>query len=89
MAPLDQLLHWLNFLYPALALGTGLALLGSFFQRNAAPVRVFLAQAAINCIVGGIVLAAGLWLFGRDGKMATYGALVLVCATTQSWRRPR
>jgi hypothetical protein len=48
--------------------------------------------AAINFIVGVAVLSAGLMIFGRDGKMATYVALVLACATSQwllagSWRR--
>ena len=30
-----------------------------------------------------MVLAGGLWMFGRDGKMSTYAAMVVVCATTQ------
>jgi hypothetical protein len=29
------------------------------------------------------VLVAGLVLTGNDGKMATYGALVLVCASVE------
>jgi hypothetical protein len=37
------------------------------------------------------VLASGLWWFGRDGKMATYTALVIAVATCQwlsgrAWR---
>jgi hypothetical protein len=28
-------------------------------------------------------LFAGLWFFGHDGKMASYGAMVLACATSQ------
>lgn len=88
MAPLDYLLHWLNFVYPAFALGTLLAALGLVLERKVASARVFIAQAAINSIAGAVVLLAGLWFFGRDGKMATYAALVLVCATTQCWLRP-
>jgi hypothetical protein len=30
------------------------------------------------------VLLAGLWITGRDGKMLTYGALVLACATSHA-----
>ena len=30
-----------------------------------------------------MVLALGLWFFGRDGKIATYSAMVLMCATSQ------
>ena len=38
------------------------------------------------------VLLAGLWITGRDGKMLTYGALVLACATSHAvgqrlWRK--
>ena len=33
--------------------------------------------------VGVAVLAAGLVVWGRDGKMLTYAALVVVCATCQ------
>ena len=38
------------------------------------------------------VLVGGLWVFGVDGKMATYGACVLVAAALQwvlarGWRR--
>jgi hypothetical protein len=33
--------------------------------------------------VGVAVLAAGLVLWGRDGKMLTYAALVVACATCQ------
>ena len=41
------------------------------------------AQAAINVVAGTVVLLLGLWYFGNDGKMATYGAMLVVCATTQ------
>jgi hypothetical protein len=41
------------------------------------------AQFAINFTVGVAVLAAGLWHFGVDGKMATYAALVAAIATAQ------
>jgi hypothetical protein len=34
-------------------------------------------------VVGALVLLAGLWWFGRDAKMATYTALVLVMALCQ------
>jgi hypothetical protein len=41
------------------------------------------AQVAINFVVGCAVLVAGLIVLGRDGKMLTYAALVLGCATCQ------
>ena len=38
---------------------------------------------AINFAAGVAVLAGGLVYFGRDGMMATYLTLVLVCGTLQ------
>ena len=35
---------------------------------------------------GAVVTLAGLVLLGRDGKMATYGAMVVACAVTLWWR---
>jgi hypothetical protein len=37
----------------------------------------------LNALAGMGVLVAGLVLTDHDGKMATYGALVLVCATLE------
>jgi hypothetical protein len=45
-------------------------------------------QVDIIFIVNVLVLAAGLVLFGNDGKMATYAAMVLASAVCQwvLWR---
>lgn len=84
----DFLPHLAGFLAPAAFLALTLPLLarlllrtGPGFARQA--VCVFLACAA--------TLGAGLWWFGRDGKMATYAALALAAATAQwlaarSWK---
>ena len=96
MTPLDALIHLLNFAAPALALAFALPLLAQlldrFSDRKRAASLNLPAQSAINFVAGLAVLAAGLWFFGRDGKMATYAALVLVLASTQwgmgrGWRR--
>ena len=46
----------------------------------------------VNAAVGSAALVAGLLLFGRDGKMASYGLLVVCCALSQwlvsgEWKR--
>jgi hypothetical protein len=47
---------------------------------------------AVLCfLVNLLVLGAGLVIFGRDGRMATYGAMVAACATlpwalARAWR---
>jgi len=91
MGPLDLLNHLLNFAAPALAVGILLALAAPVFIRKSAGALVIPAQAAMNSGVGLLALMAGLWFFGRDGKMASYGAMVLACATSQwlasrAWR---
>ena len=83
MGPLDLLIHLLNFLAPALCLGLGMALVGRLWIKNKVQTLSFLMQAAINFAVGALVLLAGLWFFGRDGKMATYAALVTMVAVSQ------
>ena len=83
MGPLDVLFHLFNFVAPALFTGMMLALAARYVLRQKSARLSLPAQAAINSIAGVAVLAAGLWYFGRDGKMATYTALVVVCATSQ------
>ena len=46
----------------------------------------------LNAAIGCLAILAGLFYFGHDGKMATYGALVLASASSQfisarAWRR--
>lgn len=83
MGLLDLLNHLLNFVAPALVVGFLVAAAAGFFGRKRPAARVLLAQAAINSIAGMVALVLALWFFGRDGKMAAYAALVVVCATSQ------
>ena len=85
MGPLDLLNHLLNFLAPAVAVGLVLAVATPIFDRKKLAIRAVAVQAAINSIVGVLALALGLWFFGRDGKMASYGALVAAAAASQWW----
>lgn len=92
MGFLDLLFHLFGFAAPALALGIGLPLASRFVLSQRRIVTAFWAQAAIGSVAGVLVLLAGLWLFGRDAKMATYGALLVVTALVQwvlagAWRR--
>jgi hypothetical protein len=83
MGPLDLLNHLLNFVAPACTVGVLLAVAGPFFTGNRRSAPATLAQAAINSVAGGLALGLGLWFFGRDAKMASYGAMVLSCASAQ------
>ena len=75
--------HLFNFAAPALFLALLLALGGRFVGPKGASSLTWYAQAAIDSVVGCAVLLAGRWWLGRDGRMLTYAALVLACASSQ------
>ncbi len=84
MGPLDQIILLINFCAPALAVGVILALVGPWLMKKSPVALGFIAQAAINCVAGVVALGLGLWYFGNDGKMASYAAMVVVCAISQA-----
>ncbi|WP_374675965.1 hypothetical protein [Ideonella sp.] len=89
MGPLDALWHLLNFFAPAVGVGllaAGLAKLAWWRALKAVPYWR-LARWATGA--GALALAVGLVVFGRDGKMATYGLLVAATAGVLWWHGPR
>ena len=91
MGPIDTAIHLLSFAAPAFAVALVVTFLAPLLlPRN--PQRLgWLPSFALNFVAGLVTLAAGLWYFGRDGKMATYAAVVVVVATCQwlsarAWR---
>lgn len=88
MGPLAFLVHLLSFAAPALAVAALVALAARWIL----PTRPgWWPSFAANSVAGLAVLVAGLWWFGRDGKMLTYAALVLAVAACQwlvgrAWR---
>ena len=85
MGALDVFFHLLNFVAPALvtaALSAGVCKL--IYRRDLQAVS-WIRLATGASLPGVVVLALGLWWFGRDGKMATYGALVVVQALALAW----
>jgi hypothetical protein len=88
---LDFLKHLLSFIAPALAVAAAMAFAARWLLPAGPQRPSWRASFAINFVAGLVVLAAGLWWFGRDGKMATYAALVAVVGTCQwlvgrAWR---
>ena len=80
------LLHLGGFILPALAMAVFMPWAGRWvLGPGARPVR---RHMAVHAVMGVLVLVAGLWLQGQDGKMSTYIALVLVSATAEwgMWR---
>ncbi len=84
MSPLDALWHLLNFVAPAFGVALLAASLAKLAWRRdlaAVPWRrlvLWAAAASVFALIGGLVL------FGRDGKMATYAAVV-VASTLALW----
>ena len=80
MGPIDSLPHLGGFLAPAVFLAVVLPLLSRLVLRTAPGYG---RQALLVFAASLAILAAGLWWFGRDGKMLTYAALVLAAGTAQ------
>ncbi len=85
MSPLDALWHALNFLFPAL----GVAVLASgaaklLWRQELAGVG-WVRLVGWTAAAGAVALVGGLVVFGRDGRMASYAALVLASAGALWW----
>ena len=85
MGFIDLVWHLLGFAAPALFVGAGVALGSRLFWRSGGGAPPLARQIGLNVAVGLGVLMLGLALTGRDGRMATYGALVLAVGASQVW----
>jgi len=81
MGLIDILNHLVNFTAPALAVAVLTAFFGPRLLFKKVSMPGFRVLAGLCFGAGLAVSLAGLWLLGRDGRMATYAALVLVSAT--------
>jgi hypothetical protein len=86
MGPLDAIWHLGNLFVPALMLGTISSALAKLLWRKDLRGVSFKRLAMPACAACAVVTLAGLVAFGRDGKMATYAAMVAACAITLWWR---
>jgi hypothetical protein len=85
MGPLDAFWHLANLIAPGLGLGLIAAALAKLLWRRelaTVPWRRLATWAASASIA---VLLAGLVISGRDGRMGTYGAMVMACAAALWW----
>lgn len=89
MSFFDLLNHLVNFALPALALGIMVPLFSRLIWRKTPARRSLKSQMLITSLAGLAVLFAGLVIFSTDGKMATYGALVINAALCQWWYQGR
>ena len=85
MDPWDAFLHLANFFMPALGVGLISALLSKVLWHGQLKGVGLMRLASWAALAGALVLVGGLVLFGHDGKMATYGGMVLACAAGLWW----
>ena len=81
MTAVQLLLHVLNFGMPALAMALFMPCMGRWLMGAGGWPLVW--RIGLHALLGTLVLVAGLWLQGHDGKMNTYLALVLVAASAE------
>ncbi|MCC7151821.1 MAG: hypothetical protein IT501_07435 [Rubrivivax sp.] len=90
MGPIDLLWHLLDLFSMAMLLGV-IASTGVWLRRSrgARDARLWRRLALAACGAAAAATLAGLALFGRDGRMATYLAMVLaVCLALALSGRP-
>jgi hypothetical protein len=80
MGPLDAVWHTLNFFAPALGMAVFAASAAKLLWRHELATVRWHRLALWGALAGMAALIGGLAVFGRDGKMATYGALVVATA---------
>jgi hypothetical protein len=86
MGPLDALWHLGNLFTPALLLGAISAGFSKLVWRRELAGVAWRRLAGPACAVAALVTVCGLVAFGRDGRVATYAAMVAGCALTLWWR---
>jgi hypothetical protein len=80
MGPLDAIWHTLNFFAPALGVAVLAASAAKLVWRHELASVRWHRLALWSAIAGMATLIGGLVAFGRDGKMITYGGLVVATA---------
>lgn len=87
MGPLEQIIHVLNFVAPAWGVAFFCVIVARLISRAGLPVSRWglLKQTVVSAMLGTVAMGAGLLIWGVDGKMTSYAALVMVCGTTQWW----
>ena len=85
MGPFDALIHLFNLIAPGLGLGVISASLAKLLWRRELAAVAWRRLAGWGAGASTVALLAGLVITGRDGRMASYGAMVLACAAALWW----
>jgi hypothetical protein len=85
MGPLDATWHLLNFFAPALGVALIASGLAKLLWRRELGGVTWPWLALWAAAGAALALLAGLVVFGRDGRMATYALLIAAVAVTLWW----
>jgi hypothetical protein len=85
LSAIDAIVHLFGLILPALGLGAISAALAKLAWRAELRGVRWTRLAAGSATAATAVLAGGLVVFGRDGMMATYAAMVLASALALLW----
>ena len=85
MSAFDALNHLFNFLLPALVVGPLSAAFAKGVWRSELRAVRWRRLASWATAASALALLGGLVTFGRDGMMATYGAMVAAAALALLW----
>jgi hypothetical protein len=85
MGPLDAFWHLVNFIAAAVGIGGIAAVLAKLVWRHDLAAVPWKRLATWACGATAAASVAGLVVLGRDGRMATYGAMIAACAIAMWW----
>jgi hypothetical protein len=85
MGPLDALWHLANFFSPAFGVALITTALAKLVWRRELAAAGWGRLLTWSCGAAALASIGGLVAFGRDGRMATYGALVVATALALWW----
>jgi hypothetical protein len=85
MGPLDALWHLANFFAPAFGVALITTALAKLVWRRELAGAGWGRLFGWSLGAGALALISGLVAFGRDGRMTTYGVLVVVTALVLWW----
>jgi hypothetical protein len=85
LGPLDAFWHLINFFGPAIGIGPILAVMAKLVWRAELKGRALLRLALWSTGAAALALVAALVVFGRDGRMAGYAAVVAAAALGLWW----
>jgi hypothetical protein len=85
MGPVDALWHVLNFVSPAIGLGALAASATKLLWRSELRAVSLRRLALAACTSVAAAQLGALVVLGRDGKIAAYAGMVVVCALALWW----